>query len=193
MQLKLNKRFDDFCILTSTEVDILSDGSIDYPDEILKELDIVVAAIHSGFKQEPEKLEQRIISAMKNPFIHIIAHPTGKLYGERDPFPIDMEKILTTAKETHTAMELNANYLRLDLDDVALKRAKELGVKIALSTDAHTEDQLWMMDLGVATARRGWLAKEDVLNTMELPEILRFCMEKERSLSKQIDYKKDKR
>ncbi len=162
----LNKKLKGFRLLSGVEVDIRSDGRMDFPDEVLKLLDIVVASIHSGFRQGKEQLTGRLVSAMKNPYVSVIAHPTGRLIGERDPYEIDMQEVLTTAKETKTALEINAYPLRLDLADVHVKTAKEMGVPIAISTDTHIISQFAYMSYGVSIARRGWLEKTDVLNTM---------------------------
>jgi DNA polymerase (family 10) len=164
--ISLNKRLRGVRLLAGTEVDIRSDGTIDYPDEVLSKLDIVVAAIHSGFRQVKENITKRIIRAMKNPFIHIIAHPTGRLLGERDGYALDMDIILRTAIETNTALEINGYPLRLDLNDINSKKAKDLGVSLAISTDAHIIGQLDYMENGVKVARRGWLSKDDVLNAL---------------------------
>ncbi len=160
----LNKKLKGFKLLSGTEMDIKSDGSLDYPDEVLKQLDIVVASIHSGFRQSKEQITKRLVSAMKNPYVSIIAHPSGRLIGERDAYEIDMEEVLKTAKETGTAIEINAYPLRLDLSDMYVKKAKEMGVSLAINTDTHVIYQFDFMAYGVGTARRGWLEKKDVLN-----------------------------
>lgn len=162
----LNKRLKGVRLLAGTEVDIRADGTIDYPDELLSGLDIVVAAIHSGFRQSKENMTKRILRAMRNPFIHIIAHPTGRLLGEREGYDLDMDMILKTAKETNTALEINGYPLRLDLNDINSKKAKELGVSLVIATDAHIISQLDYMENGVKVARRGWLTKSDILNTL---------------------------
>ncbi len=162
-----NKRSKDVKLLCGTEVDILADGKLDYPDEILKDFDLVIASIHTGFKQGEENLTQRIVAAMKNPFVHCIGHPTGRLLGEREPYPLDMERIISTAKETKTALEINAYYKRLDLNDIHARAAKEAGVKLLIGTDAHITDQMSYLHLGVAVARRGWCEKDDILNTLD--------------------------
>ncbi len=146
---------------------------MDFSDEVLKQLDIVVASIHSGFRQSKEQLTGRLVSAMKNPYVSVIAHPTGRLIGERDPYEVDMQEILTTAKETKTALEINAYPLRLDLADVHVKSAKEMGVPIAISTDTHIISQFAYMSYGVSIARRGWLEKTDVLNTMSYASLMK--------------------
>jgi len=165
----LNQKLDGFRILTGVEVDILSDGSLDLPDEILAKLDIVVAAIHIGFKQQ---VTERIVSAMKNPYVKIIAHPTGRLISKREGYEVDLEQVLRAAADTGTVLEINAYYDRLDLSDLNSQRAKEMGIKLAINTDTHQIDQLDMMKLGVGVARRGWLEREDVINTWPVEEIL---------------------
>lgn len=170
---KAAKQTANIAILAGAEVDILADGSLDYSDEILSQLDLVVAAIHSGFKMPKDKMTNRIIKAMQNKHINILAHPTGRLLNERDPYEVDMEKILQAAKKYNIAIELNANPHRLDLTDIYCKRAKELGVKIVISTDAHSIDQIALMKYGVITARRGWLEAKDVMNTLPLPTLLK--------------------
>lgn len=132
-----------------------------------------MASIHSGFKQSREQITSRMVSAMKNPYVSIIAHPTGRLIGERDAYDVDMDRLLKTAKETGTALEINAYPLRLDLSDIYVKRAKELGIPIVISTDAHVLSQFNYMNYGVSIARRGWLEKNDVLNTLEADKLLK--------------------
>jgi len=174
----LNKKLRGFKLLMGLEVDIRSDGKMDLPDEVLSKMDIVVASIHSGFRQSKEQITKRLVSAMKNPYVSVIAHPTGRLIGERDPYEIDMEHILKVAKETGTAIEINAYPLRLDLNDIHAKKAKELGVKIAISTDAHLLSQFEYMSYGVSIARRGWLEKEDVLNTLKYGSLMKVLQGK---------------
>jgi len=165
---RVNERVKGITVLRGTEVDILSDGSLDFPDEVLEQLDVVVASIHSGFQQSRDRITGRILSAMENPHVDIIGHPTGRLLGTRPPYDVDLERVMEAAAETGTALETNAHYERLDLNDVNARRAAEMGVRIAISTDAHHPDQMWMMELGVHTVRRGWLRREDVLNTLPL-------------------------
>lgn len=160
----INKNLKGFKLLSGTEMDIKSDGTLDYPDDVLRQLDIVIASIHSGFRQAREKITQRIVSAMNNPYVSIIAHPTGRLIGERDAYEIDMEEILKTASETRTSIEINAYPLRLDLSDIYVRKAKEMGVSFAINTDAHVSHQFDYMAYGAGTARRGWIEKGDVLN-----------------------------
>jgi len=170
---KINKKLKGFRVLAGTEVDIRSDGTLDFPDELLAELDFVIAAIHSGFKQSRKRLTARVRSAMENPHVSILAHPSGRLIGRREPLDLNMVEVLEIAKETGTAVELNAHDVRLDLKDVHLRKAKELGVKVAIGTDAHDISELSLMRYGVATARRGWLEPQDVLNTLPRTRLLK--------------------
>lgn len=152
-------------VLAGTECDILSDGALDYPDDVLASLDLVVAAVHSRFKQPRAEMTARICRALANPHVAILAHPTGRLIGSREPYDVDMEQVLQAAREHGTAVEINAQPARLDLDDVHARRAHELGVPVAIGTDTHLLDQLDLMALGVATARRGWVEGARVVNT----------------------------
>jgi len=170
---KINKKIKGLRVLYGTEVDIDSRGKIDYKDEVLKEFDIVVGAIHIGFKQSRQQLTKRIVCACANKYIHIIAHPTARLWGVREPFDLDLEEIFTVAKNTNTALEINAFPNRLDLNDLNCRRAKELGVKLAIGTDSHASEQLEAMKLGVSVARRGWLSRHDVINTLPLEKLLK--------------------
>lgn len=170
----LNKKLKGIKILMGSEVDIKSDGSLDYSDEVLKDLDIAIAAVHSGFKMDMESMTKRIVKALKNPFIHFLVHPTGRLIGKREGYEVDMDEIIRTAKEYGKALEVNSHYLRLDLNDINVRKAVNAGVKIVISTDSHVPDELHMMRLGVATARRGWAEKKDVLNTMRFNELSKW-------------------
>jgi DNA polymerase (family 10) len=175
---KLNKKFKGFTLLKATEVDIKSDGSLDFPDKLLEKLDIVVASIHSGFKQGKEKITGRMIAAIRNPYVNVIAHPTGRLISKREGYEVDLDKVIAACAETGTALEINCFYDRLDLNDINCRKAKEAGVMIAISTDAHHVDQMWMMELGVGIARRGWLEARDVINTLSLDKLKAFCKKK---------------
>ena len=175
----INKRLKGFKLIAGIEVDIRSDGHLDFPDEILKNLDIVIASIHSGFRQNKDKITKRLVSAMRNPYVSVIAHPTGRLIGERDPYDVDMNEILKIAKETGTAIEINAYPLRLDLNDVYAKMAKEIGIPIVISTDTHITTQFDYMVYGVSIARRGWLEKKDILNTMSYGSLMKALKGKE--------------
>lgn len=170
---KLNQEFDGFTILTGIEVDIKSDGSLDYPDEILSRLDVVIAAIHSGFKQESKIITERLVGAMQNRFVSIIAHPTGRLIGYRESYQVDINKMMNIAAETGTILEINAYPERLDLNDVYCRMAKEKGIQLAIETDAHSIDGLEFMNLGVDVARRGWLEEKDIINTLPLDKLVK--------------------
>lgn len=167
---KLQERFD-VRIFAGTECDIKPDGSLDYSNKILKELDFAYAAIHSRFKMNEKEMTERIVKAMENEYINILAHPTARMIGKRDPINVDLEKIFEVARETNTFMEINAFPDRLDLNDVHAKMAKERGVKLAIGTDSHSLDHMRFLKFGTAMARRGWLEKKDILNTYDLREI----------------------
>ncbi|MBL7070616.1 MAG: DNA polymerase/3'-5' exonuclease PolX [Candidatus Omnitrophica bacterium] len=168
-------------LLIGAEVDILDDGSMDYSDEILEKLDFVIGAVHSGFKQPEAKLTGRIIKAIRNRYVNLIAHPSGRLIGRRDAYELDYEKIFKAAKDTGTALEINADPKRLDLTDVRSRRARELGVKLAICTDSHTEAHFDNMIYGLSVARRGWLEKKDLLNCMPLKQLKRFVESKRKN------------
>jgi len=169
----VNKKLRGFRLLAGVEVDIRSDGRMDFPDYVLKQMDIVVASVHSGFRQSKEKITTRLVSAMRNPHVSVIAHPTGRLIGERDPYDVDIEEVLRVAGETGTAIEINAYPLRLDLNDIYAKMAKEMGVSIVISTDTHVTSQFDYMSYGVSIARRGWLEKKDILNTLNYRSLMK--------------------
>ena len=172
---RVNEKLKGFQILKGTEVDILAEGRLDFPEKVLEKFDMVAASIHSGFKQDRAKMTKRIIQAFENPYLHIFAHPTGRLLGARDPYEVDMDELIEAAKKFGKVLEINAYFERLDLDDILCRKAKEMGIQVAISTDSHHPDQMWMMSLGVAVAKRGWLEKKDVLNTLSLKEILKWC------------------
>jgi DNA polymerase (family 10) len=175
---KLREKYPQINILHGVEVDVRRDGTLDFSDDILSNLDIVIAAIHTGFKQDKDTITERIISAMENPYVHVIAHPSGRLIGEREPYDVDIEKILEYAKITGTILEINAFPQRLDLRDIYCKRAKELNLIVAIGTDAHRLSQLEYMEFGVWVARRGWLERENVLNTYPWEEIKKVIKKK---------------
>ena len=166
-----NKKFGGFTILKGIEVDILKDGSLDLPDSSLAKLDIVVASIHSFFDLSRDTQTERMIKAMKNPYVSIIGHPTGRLIGEREPYDIDMERVIAAARSLGCHLEINAQPDRLDLNDVHIQAAKQAGVKFAISTDAHSVDAFACMRFGIDQGRRGWLAAGDVINTRPLAEL----------------------
>lgn len=167
----LNSKLRGLTILKGIEVDILKDGKLDLPASILKELDLVIGAIHSSFKLSKEKQTERILRAMDQPYFNILAHPTGRLIKERAPYEVDLEKVMKAAKERGCILEINANPSRLDLKDVHCRLAKEIGVKMAISTDAHHLSDLDFIKYGVGQARRGWLEKKDVVNSDSLKEL----------------------
>jgi DNA polymerase (family 10) len=162
---RINKNLNGIFVLKSIEVDILEDGSLDLPDDVLSELDLTICAIHYKFNLSKEKQTERILRAMDNPRFNILAHPTGRMIGVRPPYELDIERIMKEAAERGCFLEVNARPERLDLSDIHCKMAKEIGVNIAISTDAHSTDGLRLMRFGVDQARRGWLQAPDVLNT----------------------------
>ena len=171
---KANKKLEGITILQGVEVNITADGSLDAGNKILRQLDIVVASIHSGFKNTKEKITQRMINAMENENVDIIAHPTGRLITKRESYEIDMDAVFDAAKRTDTAMEINSYPERMDLRDVHVRAAVKAGVKLAISTDAHNPDQLHFIRLGIGTARRGWAEKKNIINTRSLRDMMRL-------------------
>ncbi|MDZ5470744.1 DNA polymerase/3'-5' exonuclease PolX (plasmid) [Bacillus sp. 31A1R] len=170
----LNEKYDDITILSGVEMDILPDGTLDYDDELLAELDIVIASIHSSFSHSKEKIMERLKTALVNAHVDIIAHPTGRIIGRREGHETDIDMLIELAKETNTALELNANPYRLDLAPEYLRKAQEADVKIVINTDAHKLDTLVHMEIGVSSAKKGWIKKSSVLNAMETEELLEF-------------------
>jgi len=168
---KVNRGMDGFTILSGVEVNIDSDGKLDIKDNVLKDLDIVVASVHSGFKQPEKKMTERVLTAMHNDYVTVIGHPTGRIVNKREPYQIDLSKIFEAASELGVVMEINAFPNRLDLSDLNCFKTKDYGTKISIGTDAHNKDHLRFMELGVSTARRGWLEKKDVINTSSLKEL----------------------
>lgn len=168
---RLNDELDDILILKAIEVDILEDGSLDLPDEILARLDLCICSVHSYFDLSQEKQTERIIRAMDNPYFNILAHPTGRRIGERAAYDLNLERVMEAALERGCFLEINAHPERLDLDDVQSKMAKDMGLKLAINTDAHSVPELEFMRFGVGQARRGWLESQDVLNTRPWVEL----------------------
>ena len=166
---RLNRTFKNFKILKGSEVDILPDGKLDFGDEILKRLDLVVAAIHRGFKKN---VTERILKAMENPYVIVIAHPSGRLISRREGYDVDLEKVLEGARETGKALELNAYYDRLDLNEFYLKKAREQKIRISIGTDTHYAQGLQMIRFGVGIARRAWLEKGDILNCLSYEDLV---------------------
>jgi len=175
---QLNKKMTDFRILAGAEIDIKSDGTLDCEEEVLRKLDIVVAAIHTGFKQDVDVITSRLMRAMQNKFVNIIAHPTGRIIQTREPYPVEMQKLFREAKRTKTVLELNSFPDRLDLNDINCREAKSHGIMISIATDCHNRAQMGVMKYGIGTARRGWLAKKDVINCLELDALMKLLAKK---------------
>jgi DNA polymerase (family X) len=171
---KLNQQYDDILILSGVEMDILPDGTLDYDDELLAEMDFVIASIHSAFTQPREKIMERLKTALQNAHVDLIAHPTGRKIGRREGYDVDVDLLIQLAKETNTALELNANPNRLDLSAEYLRKAQENGVKILINTDAHQLDTLKHMEIGVSAAKKGWIKKSTVINALDKYDLLEY-------------------
>lgn len=169
---------DSLLLLHGTEMEIRADATLDFPDEILEWLDIVIASLHVSMRQPRAKATQRILNAINNPHVDIIAHPTNRKLPDREGADLDMEAILEAAAETGTALEINANPRRLDLEDIYARRALEMGIKLVVNTDAHHPDHLNFMNYGVATARRAWTERKDVINTWTPKQIQSWLKER---------------
>ncbi|MFB6356303.1 MAG: DNA polymerase/3'-5' exonuclease PolX [bacterium] len=162
---EVDDHFEGIDVRSGSEVDILEDGQLDYPDELLERLDYVVAAIHQKFHLDREAQTQRIISALKHPEVDVLAHPTGRKLGEREAYDLNRDRVLNIAAERDVAIEINSNEKRLDANDRWCREGKSRGIQFVVSTDAHSREHLWFYELGVRTARRGWLEVSDVANT----------------------------
>ncbi len=171
----VQKNYPRIAVLAGSECDILADGSMDYADGVLARLDLVIGGVHSRFKQPRREMTKRICRALANPYVSVLAHPTGRLIGEREPYDVDLDEVLRTAKRHGKAIEINSYPARLDLNDVHARRARDLGVLIAVNTDAHVLDHLATIELGVATARRAWVEKSDVVNTWPAKKLLAWA------------------
>lgn len=171
---RLNEKYEDITILAGVEMDILPDGTLDYDDEFLGEMDFVIASIHSAFSQPRSKIMERLKIALYNAHVDLIAHPTGRIIGRRDGYDVDMEELIEIAKETNTALEINANPNRLDLSAENIRKAQDAGVKIMINTDAHKIETLEHMKIGVSTAQKGWIKKASVLNTWDKKDLLDY-------------------
>ncbi|WHY96231.1 DNA polymerase/3'-5' exonuclease PolX [Peribacillus simplex] len=171
---ELNEKYADFTVLSGIEMDILPDGTLDYDDELLAEMDLVIASIHSSFSQPRETIMERLKTALNNPHVDIIAHPTGRIIGRRAGYDVDIEMLIELASETNTALELNANPNRLDLAPPHLRKAQEAGVPIVINTDAHSIDMLEHMPVGVSSAKKGWIKESTVLNAKDTDGLLAF-------------------
>lgn len=171
---KINKQLKSIKILKSIEVDILEDGSLDLSDDILKKLDYTICSVHSKLKMSKKEMTQRILRAMDNPYFTILGHPTGRLINKRKPYDLDMAKIMRKAKDKNLILELVSNPKRLDLNAKHCKMAKDFGVKISISTDSHTKNSFYNIKYGIKQARRGWLEKDDVINTLDLEHLNKY-------------------
>ncbi|WP_078060826.1 PHP domain-containing protein [Desulfotomaculum copahuensis] len=170
---RLNEELEDFRILTGVEVDILTRGGLDYPDEVLEQIDVVVASVHSGFRQDKETLTNRVLDAVKNEHVDIIGHLTGRLLGQREPYALDVERVLEEAGRNGKILEINSSPDRLDLNPEHARLARDCGARLSIDTDAHDLNRLDEMIYGVSVARRAWLEKDDLVNTLELPDLLK--------------------
>jgi DNA polymerase (family 10) len=168
---EINRKLKGFIVLKATEVDILEDGSLDLPDEVLRELDLTVCSVHYKFNLSLKEQTDRILKAMKNPYFKVLAHPTGRLIGQREPYQVDLEEVMKAAQQKGCILEVNAHPERLDLNDIHCKMAKDMGVKLVVSTDTHRLGDLDYMRFGVGQARRGWLEPDDVVNTKGVKEL----------------------
>jgi DNA polymerase (family X) len=169
---------DSLRLLHGTEVEIKADGELGFPDEVLAKLDIVIASIHVGLRQPREQITQRMLKALHNPHVDVIGHPTGRLIPNREGADLDMEAVFAAAAEEGVALEINAHPRRLDLEDVYARRAIEKGIRLSVNTDAHSPADLDLMHFGIATARRGWVQPQDVLNTWEMERLLAWLEER---------------
>lgn len=175
---QFNREHPEFTLLTGTEMDILPDGSLDFDDEVMADLDFVIASIHSSFSQPQEKIMERLHAALKNPHVDMIAHPTGRIIGKRDGYNPDVPQLIAWAKEYGKILELNANPYRLDLCMEHLEMAARAGVPIAINTDAHAIDQLRFMEVGTKYAQKAWLKKENIVNTWSLKDFMTYLQKK---------------
>jgi DNA polymerase (family 10) len=167
----LNKRRQDFTLLQGCELEIKADGTLDFANEVLAELDFVIASVHTSLRQERAQITERVMNALRNPYVDVIGHPSGRILGQREESAVDLDAVIEAAVETGTALEVNSIPNRLDLDDVHVRRALRLGLQVAINSDAHHPGGLDSLRYGLATARRGWATSSDVLNTMSLDEI----------------------
>jgi DNA polymerase (family 10) len=178
---KVAKKVSDkigIAVLMGSECDILPDGRLDYPDEVLRALDVVVCSVHTRLQMEEEQMTNRIVKALENPHVDILGHPTGRLLGQREAYAVDIERIIEAARRTGAALEINASPQRLDLNDVQAKMAKERGAKLVVSTDAHNRYQLQYMDFGIGLARRAWLGSSALVNALPLQQFQAWLHER---------------
>jgi len=170
----LDAKYSDIRVLAGTEVDIRKDGSLDYSDDLLAKLDFVVASVHGGFNVDRDAMTARVVKAIQNPHVRVIGHPTGRLLGDRDAYDLDFDVVMKEAARTRTCLEVNANFHRLDLNDIHCRKARETGVHVVINTDSHDYDGFNSLPYGVATAQRGWIEKDRVLNSRPVEELLGF-------------------
>jgi DNA polymerase (family 10) len=175
---RISDKLKGITLLAGSEVDILADGRMDYEDEVLKELDIVIASPHMSLKQDTKKATDRMLRAINNRYVNVVGHPTGRLINGRAGLPLEFESIFKAAAETGTAMEINASYPRLDLDELNARAARAAGVFLSINTDAHSTGELELMPYGINVARRAWLTKDDVINTFTLDKLRKFLARK---------------
>jgi DNA polymerase (family 10) len=175
---RLNHKIKDFVILKGIESDILPDGSLDYPDEVLAAFDFVIGSVHSNFTMPEKEMTARICRALESPYLDILGHPTGRLLLTREPYAVDMEQVLACAAKHNKDIELNAHPYRLDIDWRLLPRAKKLGIKIAICPDAHSTKELEYTFYGLGAARKGWLEKKDVLNCLTADELKAYFLKR---------------
>ena len=172
---ELDAEIDGIKVFAGSEVDIRRYGELDFPDEILEQLDIVVASVHSNFTLTEAEMTKRIIRAIENPLVNIIGHPTGRMLGHRPMYPLNLQEIIAAAAENKTVLEINGSPSRLDLDPEFVRMAKDAGVLLAVNTDAHGIPQLAHRQTGLNVARRGWLTKDEVINTYSVEELREKC------------------
>ncbi len=165
-------------IFMGTEVDILSDGALDYPEHILRKMDVVIAAVHAGFRQDSDRMTGRLLDALENPYIHVLAHPTGRMLGLREPIQFDFEKVLQKAMDKKVALEINGSWQRLDLSDVMARTAQTAGALLAIGSDAHTTTQMDYVRYGIIQARRAWVEPSSVVNTWPLAKLRKWLNRK---------------
>jgi len=168
---KIREKYDDIYIFHGVEANIMKDGSLDVSNSLLKEVDLVLASVHSAFRMDEKEMTKRVIKAIEHEYVDIIAHPTCRIIQKREPIKLDIEKVFEAAKENDVIMEINAYPDRLDLNDIHTKMAIEMGIKISIGTDAHSKDHLKFYELGIAVARRGWAEKKDIINTYSIEEL----------------------
>lgn len=171
---RINEKYTDIHVFAGVEMDILPDGTLDFSNEFLKEMDFVIGAIHSGFSQSQDEIMNRMYQALDNPYVNLIAHPTGRLIGRRDGYAIDLDKVIERAKETNTALEINSNPNRFDLSAYWAEKAQEIGATLAINTDAHNYDMLNHMKYGISVGKKGWIQQGTVMNTWSLDKVKQF-------------------